>query len=63
MAIMIPGPDAMEYFNGSEGEKILYDRLCQLPDTYYIFHSARWNEKIRREKYAKRGNFEVERKN
>ena len=54
MAIMIPGPDAMEDFNGSEGEKILYDRLCQLPDIYYIFHSARWNEVIRKEGFAKR---------
>ena len=52
MAIMIPGPDAMDDFNGSEGEKILYDKLCQLPDNYYIFHSARWNETIRKGKFA-----------
>lgn len=54
MAIMIPGPEAMEDFNSSGGEKILYDKLCQLPDTYYIFHSARWNEVIRKEGFARR---------
>ena len=54
MAIMIPGPDAMEDFNGSEGEAILYDRLCQLPDNYFFFHSARWNELIRKEWYYNR---------
>ncbi len=54
MAIMIPGPDAMEDFNGSVGEKILYDKLCELPDDYYIFHSARWNEVIRKGRFAQK---------
>jgi hypothetical protein len=55
MAVMIPGKDAMEEFNGSEGEKILFDKLSELPDDYYIFHSARWNEQIRRERYEAMG--------
>lgn len=54
MAIMIPGPDAMEDFNGSLGEKELYDKLCELPDSYYIFHSARWNEVMRKGRFAQK---------
>lgn len=54
MAIMIPGPDAMEDYNGSFGEKQLFDLLSELPKDYYIFHSARWNERFRREKSKKK---------
>ena len=54
MAIMIPGKEALKDFNGSEGEEVLYDRLSQLPDTYYVFHSARWNEIIRKEGFAQK---------
>ena len=55
MAIMIPGKEAMEEFNSSEGEALLYDMLSELPDNYYVFHSARWNEQIRLEKYKSTG--------
>ena len=48
MAIMIPANETMEDFNQSLGEMHLSERLKQLPDDYYIFHSARWNERYQR---------------
>lgn len=44
MSIMIPEKELMDGFNGSGGEAILFDKLRELPDNFYIFHSARWNE-------------------
>lgn len=45
MAIMIPNSRVEQDFNGSWGEKCLWEVLCQLSDDYYIFHSLRWNER------------------
>ena len=52
MAIMIPGMETKEDFNASGGELLLYELLAQLPDEYYVFHSARWNEKLQKSEYA-----------
>lgn len=54
MAIMIPGVQMREDFNASGGELLLYEKLQQLPDTYYVFHSTRWNEKRRRSEMSRR---------
>ena len=54
MATMIPGTQALDDFNWSAGEQRLYALLELLPDTYYIFHSARWNEKRRRSELSAR---------
>jgi thymidine kinase len=54
MATMIPGTQALDDFNWSAGEQRLYGLLELLPSTYYIFHSARWNEKRRRSELSPR---------
>ena len=54
MAIMIPGIQEKDDFNSSGGELLLWERLQLLPDSYYIFHSVRWNEKRRRNSYQSR---------
>lgn len=48
MAIMIPANETMEDFNHSMGEMRLSEKLQQLPDDYYIFHSVRWNAREKR---------------
>ena len=53
MAIMIPANETIEDFNGSMGEMHLSEMLKRLPDTYYIFHSARWNQRRQRSNYPK----------
>ncbi len=58
MAIMIPGMQVKEEFNGSGGELLLYERLQQLPDSYYVFHSTHWNEKRRRNEFSRRSYIE-----
>lgn len=54
MAIMIPAHETLEDFNGSMGEMHLSEMLKQLPDDYYIFHSARWNERYPRTTNSRR---------
>lgn len=54
MAIMIPANETLEDFNQSMGEMHLSELLKQLPDDYYIFHSARWNERYQRENNPRR---------
>ena len=54
MAIMIPSNETLEDFNQSMGEMHLSEMLKQLPDDYYIFHSARWNERYQRATNPKR---------
>lgn len=54
MAQMIPGIQTMEDFNWSLGEQRLYECLSQLPKEYVFFHSARWNEKRRRNEFSNR---------
>jgi len=51
---MIPGIQTMEDFNWSMGEHRLYECLSQLPDGYVFFHSARWNEKRRKNEMSRR---------
>lgn len=47
MAVIIPCDREPYEFNGSYGERLLYEQFANLPDDYYIFHSVRW---INREK-------------
>lgn len=47
MAIMIPSNETIEDFNQSMGEMHLSEMLKQLPDDFYIFHSARWNQRYK----------------
>ena len=54
MAVMIPGMQVKEDFNGSGGELLLYERLQQLSDDYYVLHSTHWNEKRRRNELSRR---------
>lgn len=54
MAIMIPGTASSDDFNYSGGELLLYHRLQELPDDYYVFHSTRWNERRRRSELSAR---------
>ena len=48
MAVMIPSNETIEDFNHSMGEMHLSEMLKQLPENYYIFHSARWNQRYNR---------------
>ena len=54
MAIMIPGMASSDDFNYSGGELLLYRRLQELSDDYYVFHSTRWNERRRRSELSAR---------
>jgi len=45
MATLVPDNRKNFEFNGSFGEKELYELFKALPDKYVIFHSAEWNEK------------------
>ena len=54
MAIMIPGSVDSEEFNGSGGELRLWECLKKLPDTYRVFHSLRWNQRLARNQYSNR---------
>lgn len=54
MAIMIPGCATNDDFNYSGGELLLFDRLQNLSDDYYVFHSTHWNEKRRRNEMSAR---------
>lgn len=53
MAIMIPGVQSLRDPDTSAGELQLYEILHQLPDSYYVLHSTRWNEQRRRSEYSK----------
>ena len=53
MAIMIPSKETEVDFNHSMGEMHLSEMLRQLPDNYYIFHSARWNRRSPSERNPK----------
>ena len=54
MAIMIPGCATNDDFNYSGGELLLFERLQNLSDDYYVFHSTHWNEKRRRSEMSAR---------
>jgi hypothetical protein len=58
MAIMIPGVQNREDFNASGGELLLYEKLQELPDTYYVLHSTHWNEKRRKSEMSYRSYIE-----
>lgn len=58
MAIMIPANETLEDFNQSMGEMHLSEMLKQLPDDYYIFHSARWNKRYQLENNPRRKRLE-----
>lgn len=54
MAIMIPGEFYADPNCYSPGEELLYGKLKQLSDDYYVFHSTQWNEKRRRDSMRSR---------
>ena len=54
MAIMIPANETLDDFNGSLGEMRLSELFKELPDDYYIFHSARWNKRYQLERRPER---------
>lgn len=43
MVHLIPSDRRFDEFNGSSGEKILYNKFSQLSDEWYIFHSIKWS--------------------
>lgn len=53
MAYMIPANLIEEDFN-SAGEMTIYEKLEQLPDTYYVFYSVRWSKKTHKSQSPRR---------
>lgn len=47
LAILIPNDRELYEFNGSDGEKQLYELFKSLSDDYIIFHSAAWTRKTK----------------
>lgn len=43
MVLLIPKDRDFEEFNGSSGERRLYNEFKKLPDKWYIFHSIKWS--------------------
>ena len=45
MAIMIPANETLDEYKRTLGEMRLSELFKELPDDYYIFHSARSNKR------------------
>lgn len=52
-------PTVVNDFHGSDGEKVVYEALKQLDDTYTVFHSYRWLGEERQRRSEGEGDFIV----
>lgn len=55
MVILIPKDRDFEEFNGSSGERRLYNEFKNLSDKWYIFHSIKWSRITHRSSLKREG--------